>query len=285
MPFSILMLFVIILSVLLTQIGKKFFTNSQSVGTATVLAQFFASLGALIWVWAFPLELSMPKHLWGLLLVACIFYALNDRLSAELQKNLEISILSLIGKTSDVFLIIIGAIFFNQIPSIMKIISAVLIIIAQVALFYESKTKKFTFNKYLLLALLKNFLFAIAISIDIGISNEINLPIYVAITLSLPLLMIILWEKISLEKISTEFKHANKTDLILFGLIWGSFIVTTLTAYQYDNIITVIIIGALAVVINVGIGIFCKHERDNLAIKLFALIVLISSIMLSAFAK
>lgn len=267
--FAVVMIIVVLFAVLFNQSSRLYFKKANNVGASTIIAQVFAALGALLWTFLFPLDMYMSFGLWTLLLLASVFYALNDRLGADVKKNLDVSVFSLLNKTSDVFLIIISILIFRQVPNIYKVISAMLIIVGQITLSY--KKGKFEINKYFIIALITNLIFSIAISIDIGISNEINLPIYVALTLLIPSTFIAIGERIKVSDIKKEFISSNKIPLFITGFSWGTLIVASLYAYQFGSIISVVVINALAVIINVLIGIFIQKEKENLIMKLVAM--------------
>ena len=55
---------------------------------------------------------------------------------------------------------------------------------------------------------------SIAVTIDVGISEEFNLPLYVSFTLLVPALIILLFEKIKIKEVINEFKIGNKKAII-----------------------------------------------------------------------
>lgn len=273
---------VIIFGVLFNQFTRIYFRDSKNIGAATIIAQVCGSICALLWVPLFSLDLNMSTNYWVLLIIACVFYALNDRLGADVKKNLDVSVFSILNRTSDVFLIVISVIIFKQVPGFWKIVSAVITILGQIALTYN-KNGKFQINKYFIFALLTNLVFAIALSIDIGISEQINLPIYVALTLTIPSIFIYLSEKIKFEDLKNEYINSKKIPLFITGFSWGSYIIAILYAYQIGNIISVIIVNALAVIINVLIGIFIQKENKNIFNKIIAMILVSIGILITIF--
>lgn len=95
--------------------------------------------------------------------------------------------------------------FFKEDIVIAKIIGALLIIVANVIVIFQKG--KFTLNRYVLLKLSESFIYAIAVFIDVGISDEFNLPIYIAITLLVPAVLNAIFERISINSIKLEFKN------------------------------------------------------------------------------
>ena len=79
---------------------------------------------------------------------------------------------------------------------------------------------KFERNKYLLLQLISIVSFTIALSLDVGISSQFNLPLYVSATLVVPALLIWLFERIPSRAIVLEYITGNKTAIVVTGLTW-----------------------------------------------------------------
>lgn len=279
MSFALAISISIIFIVIFNQSAKYLFNKSVSEGASVIIAELIGAIGALLWIPVFSFNLIMPLALWGLLLIACIFYAVNDRLGAKVKKNLEVSVFSVVNKTSDVFLIIIGFLVFRQVPTLGKIIGVVLIILGQIILSY--KKGKIVINKYFALGLLTNLIFSVAMSIDIGISDKLSIPVYVAIGLAVPALLIFIFERIKISTLISEFKGMNKVILTLVGLSWGSFIVMSLYAYQHGEIISVVALTSLSVLINVVVGIILFKEKENLINKIIAAIVVVAGVILT----
>jgi uncharacterized membrane protein len=282
MSFAFVMVLVILLSVVFAQSTRVFYKHANHVGAATAIAQICGAACCFIWYWFFPRDTDMPQNLWFLLILACVFYTLADRYGGEVRKHLDVSVFTILNKSTDAFLIIFSILIFHQMPSIYKFFSAILIIIGQIALSY--KKGKFIINKYFAIALGTSLCYAIAFTIDIGISNEINLPLYVAITLSIPAFLIILVERISLKQLKSEYNSLSKLPLALVGVSWGSLIIISLYAYQFGNIISVVVINAFAVVINVLIGIFIQKERENIRVKILASVLVAIGVAITVFS-
>ncbi|MDR0282556.1 MAG: hypothetical protein LBI53_04595 [Candidatus Peribacteria bacterium] len=79
---------------------------------------------------------------------------------------------------------------------------------------------KFVWNKYLFLQLISVVAFTIAFLLDVGISTQFNLPIYISITLLVPALLIFFIEKIPYNKIITEYQQGNRIAIFITGLCW-----------------------------------------------------------------
>ena len=171
-----------------------------------------------------------------------------------------------------------GLLFFKEQFILTKFIGAMLIIFSNVLIFY--KKGKFEFNKYILLGILANISFTIALFLDVNISDNFNLPFYVAITLIVPSVLIIIFERIKPSEIKNELVNGNKKAILITAISWGIMIVAQLRAYQLGNVTIVAPLCALTVILNVIVGYFFLNEKDNLLRKIIAAILIIISIVL-----
>jgi len=244
-------------------------------GVATVLLQLIAGISILILSPLFSFTFPKNPRIYLLLTTACVFYALYDRLQTTIRKNLEVSVYSILDQLWKVFLIAFGLLIFKEPFVLNKILGALLILGANVYLFY--KKGKFRFNKYVCFGFLSAFIFIIAISIDIGISKQFNLPFYIMFTLVVPALMIALVEKISFKELKEEFLFSkDKKYYLITGLSWGLLIFFMLRAYRFGQVTVVTPLAATSVLINVIIAyIFLKERKDKFKKILAAILVII----------
>lgn len=135
-------------------------------------------------------------------------------------------------------------------------------------------------NKYILLGILANIFFTIALFLDVNISNNFNLPIYVALTLGIPSIFIFIFERIKISDIKEEFKNGNKKAILVTAISWSLSIVAQLRAYQLGNVSVVAPLCALSVILNVIVGYFLLKEKDDLAKKIVAAALIIFGIVL-----
>jgi len=153
-----------------------------------------------------------------------------------------------------------------------------LIILSNIFLFYQKG--EFKFNRYILLAILANISYTIALFLDVNISDNFNLPIYVALTLGIPGMLICLVERIQFSDIKNEFQNANKKAIFVTGITWALSIISCLRAYQLQNLSIVAPICALSVISNVIVGYLFLNERENLLKKIIAANLIVVSIVL-----
>lgn len=162
-------------------------------GAATILLQLIAGISILVAFPFFEFKIPTDPKVYALLFGALVFYALNDRLQTTVRKHLPVSTFSILNQLTTVFLIFIGLTIFNEPFVLTKVIGAFVILLANVLLIY--KRGMFKVNSYIGLSVLASLFFSIAISIDIGISKQFNLPFYIMLTLVIPAVMILLVEK------------------------------------------------------------------------------------------
>lgn len=268
----------IILAVIFTQFYKITTKSSKNPGALTVILQVLSGIVALLLCPFFKFSFPTDWRIYLFLGIACCFYAISDRINTTVRGGIEASTFSIIKQLSTVFMIIAGLLFFKEKFVLKKIIGAILILLSNVIIFYKKGNQKF--NKYILLAILANMAFSIALFLDVNISEKFNLGFYVAITLIVPALLIILFERIKISNILSEFKTGNKKSILITGISWSTMIIVQLIAYQLGDVTTVAPLCALTVIGNVIVGYLFLGERDNLLKKVIAAFLVIISVIL-----
>ena len=210
--------------------------------------------------------------------LSIIFYAISDRLNTTVRSGIEASTYSMIKQLSTVFMIFAGLIFFKEPFILTKFIGAILIILSNVLIFYKKQDGKP--NKYIILGIIANIFFTIALFFDVNISDNFNLPFYVAITLGIPAILIFIFERIKFSDIKNEFKNGNKKSILITAITWSLAITVQLRAYQLGNVSVVAPLCSLTVILNVLVGYFLLKERENIPKKIIAAILIILGIIL-----
>lgn len=210
---------------------------------------------------------------------ACIFYTLNDRLQTTAIKHLQVSILTIVNQLSTVFLILYGLIIFRETLLVTKLIGAGLILAANAFLLY--KKGKIELNKYLIVAILATVAFATAMSIDIGISKQFNLPIYIMLTLFIPAVMLLVGERIKIAEVFEEYRGEDKKYFLATGIFWALTIFFSLRAFQFGKVTTIVPLQATNVLLNILVAHFLLNERENTPKKVVAALIVIVGIYLT----
>ncbi len=268
----------LVLATTFTQFYKVATKTMHRTGALTVLLQVTAGLIALLLCPFFEFKFSTDIRVYIMLGIAIIFYTISDRVNTTVRSGIEASTFSMLKQLSTTFMIFAGLIFFKEQFVLIKFIGAMLIIFSNILIFYEKG--KFKFNKYILLGIISNISYTIALFLDVNISDNFNLPIYVASTLMIPALLIMIFERIKLSEVKDELVKGNKKAIIITALCWGTMIVSQLRAYQLGRVTIVAPLCALTVILNVMVGYLFLKEKNNLLRKIISAILIIISIIL-----
>lgn len=269
----------IILNVLFYQGYKLAVRNAKHDGAATVVLQSIAGITTLIFIpfysWSFPTNITT----YFFLLLACLFYALSNRLGTTTRKHIEVSVYSILGQSATVFLILYGFFLFREPILFTKILGSALILFANFLLLH--KKGKITIDRYTFLTILGWFFFSTAISIDIITAKQFNLGFYVFLTLAIPAMYIIVAERISWVHIRKEFNTKDKKYYIYTGVAWGLYIILGLRALQLGQVTTVIPLQATTVLLNVIVAYIFLGEKSNKMKKFLAALIVIIGIYIT----
>lgn len=278
MDWTIYLIAYLILGVIFDQSYKVATRNLKNAGALTILLEFIGTITVLFAIPFFEMKFPTDPKVYIFLTLAIVFYAINDRLNTTVRSGMEASTFSIIKQLSSVFMIFAGILFFKEEFILNKFIGAILIILSNVLIFYKKESTKQ--NKYVLLGILANLFYAIALFLDVNISESFNLPIYVAISLGLPTILIALAERIKPKEIINEFKVGNKSAILLTAITWSYMILAQLRAYQLGNVSIVAPLCALTVILNVIVGYIFLKEKDNLVRKIISAFLIILGIIL-----
>lgn len=276
------LIFYLLLNVAWLQLYKIATKKVKKDGAITTLLELIGA-GSILVVSLF-FNFKFPTNIWIYVLfgIAIIFYALNDRLQTTVRKNLEVSVVSILMQLSNVFVFIWGILFFKETFMLQKAIGAILIVIANVFLFY--KKGKFVFNRYTILSFLSSIALSIAVSLDAGISGNFNLAFYAFMDLFGSAILISLVERIKPRDMLEEYKQGNKKAIIATGMVWGLYIFFMLRTYNSAPVTTVAPLGAVAVILNVIASYIFMKERNNIGKKIIAAILVILGVILVTIA-
>lgn len=247
-------------------------------GALTVLLQIIGAITALIISSLFEMKFPTDRKVYFFLGLALVFYSISDRLNTTVRSGIEASTFSIIRQLSTVFMIFAGLIFLKEPFILNKFIGAILIILSNILIFYKKGEGKP--NKYIILGIVSNICYTIALFLDVNISNNFNLPFYVAISLGVPAILIFILEKVKISDIKNELKNGNKKAIIITGITWALSIIAQLRAYQLGDVSIVAPLCSLAVILNVIVGYLFQKERENMPKKIVAAILIVLGIVL-----
>ncbi len=268
----------LILYVIYTQCYKITTKTCKDTSALTVLLRFTGGITSLLFIPLFVFKLPNNITSYLLLGLACIFFALADRMYTASLKELEVSTYSILGQLSTTFIFIIGIIIFKEPIIIKRIIGAILIILANILALY--KKKKIQWNKYYLYNILANTSLAIGISLSIGLSDSFNIPLYVAISLCASSILIFIFEKINIKEVINEYKIGSKKEILIVGVLDGVTSILMLRAYQLGSITIIAPLISLKTILNVIAARLILNEKEQIPKKLFLALIIILGVIL-----
>lgn len=267
-------------AVIFTQFYKKTTESMKNAGTLTVLLQFLGGAFLLLFCPFFKFTLPTSPYVYLMYGIACVFYAISDRLNTTVRSGLEASTFSIVNQLTTVFMIIAGLLFFKEPFVLTKVLGASIIILSNVLIFFEKG--KFTLNRYIGLAVIANLTYSTALYLDVSICDDFNLAFYAALTLLGPCMIILIGERVRFRSIKEEFTVGNRKNILITSVAWGLLILVELGAYKLGQATVVAPLFALTAILNVIFGYFFLQEKDKLARKLIAgLLTIISVILIS----
>ena len=275
---SIYVIGYLFMATLFTQFYKITTKTLTNAGALTVILEFTAGLTALVLSPFLEYRFPTDKKIYLMLGISIIFYTMSDRINTTVRSGLETSTFSMLKQLSTAFMIFAGLVFLKEKFILSKFIGAVLILFSNVLVFYKKDGLKM--NKYILLAVLANIVYAIALFLSVNISEEFNLLFYTAITTIIPSILITLIERIKISDIKNEFSNGNKKAIIITGISWCISIFFNYKAYQLGNVTIVAPLCALTVMLNVVVGYLFLKEKDNMIKKAISAVLIIISVLL-----
>lgn len=265
-------------AVLFAQSFKKLNRNMKKASLLTVLLEACTALVSLIFIFFFPLEFSNDIGTYFILLLVVTIYAVTDRLNIEVRYGLDPSTFSMLKQLSTVFIILFGIIFLNDSIVLYKIIGAAIVIVANLLLACEKG--KFKFNKYFIMAVVSNILFAVAMLINVNISSQFNIAIYTFITTFVPSIIIFIFGRFNFRDLKEELKLYDKKLFLFVALMWSLMLISSVKAYEFGNIVVVSSFLALTSILNAAVELVFNHNRKTFFKKLFIAILIIIGVIL-----
>lgn len=269
----------IVFATIFTQFYKIATKTLTKSGALTVLLELIGTISVLLLTPLFDMKFPKDSKVYLFLGLSIIFYAITDRVNTTVRSGIEASTFSMLKQLSTTFMILAGLVFLKEEFVLTKFVGAMLIIFSNVFIFFKKGNMKF--NRYILLGILANLSFTVALFLDVNISDNFNLPFYVAMTLGIPAILIAIFERIKISDIKNEFKNGNKKAIFITGITWSIGILLQLRAYQLGGNVSVVApLCALTVISNVIFGYVFLKEKDDLWKKIIAAVVIMMSIVL-----
>lgn len=269
----------LISAIFFAQLFKKANQNMKNAGSMTVLLELFTALFALILSVLFEFKVSSNPKVYLTLLGVTIIYAATDRLNIETRYGLQPSVFSMLKQLSTVFLIIFSFLFLKEQPTIYRITGGIIILTANLLLSYNKG--KFELNKYFIMSIFSNILFAVAMLININISDEFNLGIYTVITVFIPSIIISILGKHKVKDLKEEFNLYNRKQFVISAFCWSVMLISSVRAYQLGNVSVIAPLFSLTSIINSIYEYFLTKDK-NILIKnlIMGILILIGVILI-----
>lgn len=253
----------LISNVVFLQSYKAAVRNASDESAAAVSLQLIAGGVALLIAPIMSFQWPTSISAYVLLAVAIVFYAINDRLQVTVRRNLDVSIYTIIGQGYTAILFAFGLVIFGESVTLTQTLGALLVVGAITLLFVGKAKSNAASRKYQLLAVVVQVIFATAIAVDVGISEQFNLSIYVAITLIIPAALIALQGGTRLPAVNKEFALRPRMYL-LCGVSWTLTIIFSLRAFQLGEVVVVAPLQTISVLLNVIVASIIFRERTDI---------------------
>lgn len=265
-------------AVCFSQAFKKANRNMKNATCLTLLLEGFTALFSLCFVSLFPIKFSTNLNTYFIFILVGGIYAICDRLNIEARYGLEPSTFSMLKQLSTVFIIIFGIVFLKQDLIWHKLGGALIIVICN--LFLAFNNGKFTFNKYFIMSVISNFLFAVAMLININISNQFNIGLYTFLTVGIPFILILIISRTKLNDLKKEFKLYDKKLFIFSSLTWALMLISSVRAYEVGSVIIVASFLALTSILNSVVELIINKDRKTFFKKIILSILILVGIIL-----
>jgi len=266
-----------------TQVFNHIAKNARDDEAATILFELFAGVASLAFSWTLPFIWPTDPWIIFITVVVTFFYALVDRYNTKALVGIQPSTFSIMNQITTAFMTLAGFIIFKEALVWGKLLGAVLILAANVFMFYEKGT--FTYNKYVGYGLISAVMVTIATFIDVSISDAYNLFIYIAICVGGTGIINSAISRIKLSRLKDELKNSGWVLLAVNGSCMAAMVMFMLRAYQLGDASATAPLLASSVVVNVITSYFVAKDRENIPKKIFCACVILASVLLITFAK
>lgn len=268
----------LIVSLFFAQEFKKANRNAKDAGALTILLELFSAFFACLLIPFFEFKFPSNKGIYLTIFIVTVIYAVTDRLNTEARYGLNPSTFSMLKQLSSVFLVIFGFIFLKEPFAFKKVFGAIIIIFANILLAYNNG--KISFNKYFIMCFISNFLFAVAMLINVNISSNFNIAFYTVLTVFIPSIYIFIFGRYSFKKLSKEFSLYDKPKFILSSFLWSMMLISSVKAYEYGDVSVVAPLLTLSMITNTIYEYFSNKNKKDFIFKLIISIVIIIGVIL-----
>ena len=268
----------LISAVIFAQAFKKSNRKMKNASLLTILLELFTAFFSIYFIPFFEFTLPSDISIYLILFVVVVIYAFTDRLNIEARYGLDPSVFSMLKQLSTVFLIILGFIFLKEPIILKKVIGSIIIIFANTLLAFDKG--KLKINKYFIMSFISNFLFAVAMLINVNISSNFNIAFYTILTVFLPSILIFLSGRYKVKDLVNEFELYDKKYFLLSALTWCLMLIASVKAYEVGDVILVAPLLTLTSILNtIYEFVICKN-KNKLVQKIIASILILIGVII-----
>lgn len=254
---------------------------SKSDLASTALIDFFGAATAALFIPLFGIKIPSGTELLGLFLLSVFLSAISDYLLLFATKNADTADTSILMPLSNIWVLLLAALFLGESFTMWKIVGVTLIAIGSIITL--SKGKKIVVNRGILAAFIYGWLITGTILIDKGISNNFSLPVYSAIFYFLSsAVLTLLSGKNSLKKIATEWKINGWWNAAV-GAQWALFSLALLFAYTHEEASKAVPIMRVFIVLVTIYSVFIMREKERMWQKIFGSIIVTGGALVLAY--
>ncbi len=271
-------IFYLLLAVVYNQSYKIATKKMQRPGAMAVITDLIGGFGVLSLCIFYKISFPSNPLVYLFLAMSITFYAISDRMNATVRKGLPVSTFVITKQLNPVIMVFAGLLFLDEPLAILKILGAFLIVFSNILVLYEKG--RLVINKYLIMSLLASISFTTGLLMDVNNSIHFTLPIYISCILLGPAIMIIIFDKVRLKDIKSEFLLGNRRLIVVVGLCYAFTNFLMMRAYQLQTVSTVAPLLSTAVIMNVLAGYIFLKEKSGIVKKIIAAILIILGIIL-----
>lgn len=250
----------------------------KNAAAQTVGIQLMAGLSCLVLIPFFEWKLPFNPWVYLFLTLSCGFYALNNRILADVRKNLDVSMIGVLKQSYTALMSLVGFVFLNEAVTVSKVLGILLIVGGNALVLWQGKSVKE--KRYIWFGILAYACNVAAGLLDMKSSGEFSLPFYTAFLYIVPAMFIIIGSRLRISDIIKEFKRANKKHYLLTGVCWGLQYLFILIAYAVGGEASVVApITSLVVFTDLIVAYLWLKERDSMGKKTIAALLAILGVI------
>lgn len=254
---------------------------SKSDLASTALIDFFGAATAALFIPLFGIKIPSGTELLGLFLLSVFLSAISDYLLLFATKNADTADTSILMPLSNIWVLLLAALFLGESFTLWKIVGVTLIVIGSIITL--SKGKKIVVNRGILAAFIYGWLITGTILIDKGISNNFSLPVYSAIFYFLSsAVLTLLSGKDSLKKIVTEWKINGWWNAAI-GAQWALFSLALLFAYTREEASKAVPVMRMFIVFVTIYSVLVMKERERVWQKILGSVIVTGGALVLAY--